>query len=145
MLKHGDAKNNKESRLYTVWINMRQRCNNPNGSGYKDYGGRGIGICSDWDDYSKFKSWALANGYSNDLTIDRADNDGDYCPENCQWITKGDNTIKSKRKFTDGEVIEIRKIIRYGKYSMRKIARAYNVDKVTINKIAHNKTYKEAI
>lgn len=75
---HGDAKHGKWQRLYHVWISMRQRCNNPNDHAFKDYGGRGIQICSEWNDYQNFKKWAISTGYdpeaeSGEMTIDRID------------------------------------------------------------------------
>ncbi|GAH13182.1 unnamed protein product [marine sediment metagenome] len=73
---------------------MRARCYNPKDKGYDIYGGRGIRIEPTWDDYTVFKSWALSNGYQDNLTIDRKDRDKGYYPDNCQWITKSENSAK---------------------------------------------------
>lgn len=81
--KHGEAK----TRLYKIWVGMRKRCYNPNHSSYKNYGGRGISVCDEWSSYNEFKKWAESNGYSDALSIDRINVDGDYEPENCRWST----------------------------------------------------------
>ena len=85
--KHGAYKNRtRRERLYNIYADMKQRCLNPNSAPYKDYGGRGISICEEWvNDYSAFRGWALANGYSPRLSIDRINNDGNYEPANCRW------------------------------------------------------------
>ena len=77
------------SRVFHIWSSMKRRVLNPNTSNYNNYGGRGITICDEWkNDVKSFYDWAISNGYSDELSIDRIDNDGDYCPENCRWTTK---------------------------------------------------------
>lgn len=76
-------------RLMRIYHNMKQRCNNPNNTVFSRYGGRGIRVCDLWEcSYNEFAAWALLNGYRDDLTLDRIDNDGNYCPENCKWVTR---------------------------------------------------------
>lgn len=76
-------------KLYGIRLKMIERCTDPSADRYKDYGGRGISICDEWlKDFDEFADWAKANGYSDGLSIDRIDNDGNYEPSNCRWITK---------------------------------------------------------
>ena len=85
------------SKLHMIWLNMRQRCNNPKCKSYKGWGGRGIKICKEWDDFSVFESWALSRDYLEGLSIERVNNDGNYCPENCKWIPRGDQNKNTRR------------------------------------------------
>lgn len=89
--KHGK----RETRLYMIWTAMSKRCFSPKNKAYHRYGGRGIRICDEWkSDFMSFYNWALTHGYADNLTIDRIDNDGNYEPSNCHWITKSENTKK---------------------------------------------------
>lgn len=91
----------KNKRLYSIYQNMKQRCYDENSITYKNYGKRGIKICDEWlNDYSKFYNWSIENNYQNNLSIDRINNDGDYCPQNCRWATKEEqqNNTRNNRK-----------------------------------------------
>ena len=93
----------RHTRLYNIWDNMKQRCSNPNREDYKRYGERGIVVCSEWQkSFSVFCEWALTHGYDEHLTIDRKNNDGNYCPENCHWIDK----IGQMNNYSRNHVIE---------------------------------------
>lgn len=89
-------------RLHNIYYKMKQRCNNPNSKSYPNYGGRGITYCDEWETTKNFIDWALSNGYNDELTLDRIDPNGNYCPENCRWIT----IQEQQRNRTNNRLIE---------------------------------------
>ena len=94
--KHGDA---RKTKLYHIWHSMRNRCNCIKNKAFRWYGQRGIQVYKEWNNsFIEFKSWAMTNGYKEGLNIDRIDNDGNYEPSNCRWITRSENSIKSNKE-----------------------------------------------
>lgn len=96
---HGQTK----TRLYRIWRGMRGRCQYEKKDNYQNYGGRGIKVCDEWDNsFESFRDWALNNGYTDELTLDRIESDGDYKPSNCRWISlkEQQNNKRSNHLFT---------------------------------------------
>lgn len=87
-----------KTRLYSIWHCMKLRCYNKNRESYKNYGARGIKVCSEWLlDFNNFKNWAYNNGYNDTLTLDRIDNNDDYKPSNCRWVTPKEQQNNTRR------------------------------------------------
>lgn len=157
--KHGDRSLKNTTRLYTIWKNMRSRCCNSNNPKFNRYGGRGIKICDEWyNSYSCFRDWALSNGYLENLTIDRINNDGNYEPSNCRWATtKEQSRNRSTNVFLEhngqifvqkdfakiigidrhtlskkiNEGMSVEEIIKYAQKKQKNIMRVMNNDQTT--------------
>lgn len=90
--EHSTSHGQTDSRINRIWRAMKTRCSNPRTVGYANYGGRGIAVCREWkESFVAFRDWSIANGYADTMEIDRKDNDGNYEPSNCRWVTHKKN------------------------------------------------------
>ena len=90
-IKRSTTHGQSHTRLFSIWQGMKDRCYNSNSAVYKYYGKRGITISDEWkNDFSAFQKWSMEHGYSDDLSIERIDVNGNYDPSNCEWITLKD-------------------------------------------------------
>ena len=133
-ITHGESR----TRIYIIWGNMINRTSNKKNKDYKNYGGRGITVCEEWKDYLTFKKWALENGYSDTLTLDRIDNDKGYYPGNCRWTdeeTQNNNKQQSRKLEYKGEI-----------KSVEQWAKEDNINRGTlVNRLNKGMSIKEAL
>lgn len=129
-----------KEKLYTTYASMKAHCYNEKNNNYKNYGKRGIKICDEWlEDYSNFRSWALSNGYKDELSIDRIDVNGNYEPNNCRWATREEqnnnkrNTIYLTYNGETHNITEWAKIIGIN----RKVISSRYYSKLPIEKILY--------
>jgi len=140
--KHGFTK----IKLYSVWTDMKTRCLNTKRKSYKDWGGRGITICPEWTDklngFIKFRDWSLNNGYTEGLQIHR-ENDGNYEPYNCEWVTNTENARHRRgQKIKNIEMAnEIRELEKIGNHTRKELAEKYGVSQMQISNIINNKKW----
>lgn len=135
--KHGDHK----ERLYNIWSQMKHRCCCADND---RYGGRGISVCNEWQKYSGFKEWAVSSGYANELTIDRIDNDGNYEPGNCRWVTvKENNRNRPCVKLDPESVVEIKNLLFVENKTVASIARQYGLGTTIISNIKHGHKWSD--
>lgn len=99
------------TRLYRIWTNMKTRCYNKRNKNYEQWGKRGIYVCEEWrNNFESFYNWSISNGYGENLSIDRIDNNGPYCPENCRWSTpkeQANNTRRTRLITWNGETLSL--------------------------------------
>ena len=138
LIKHGES----YTKLHKVWSSMKKRCLNLNDKGYQDYGGRGITICDEWLEFIPFRDWAINNGYKEGLQINRINNDGNYEPDNCNWISHKENGRNTRRcKINMGIANEIRDLYKTGNYTQEQLGKKYNLRQGTITKIINKKLW----
>jgi len=139
--KHGG----KGTRLYHIWTQIKQRIFNPKNCNYPNYGGRGITICPEWaNDYIVFRDWALNNGYLENLQINRIENEDNYEPSNCNFVTAKENARNRRgQKIKNIEIAnEIRVLYNTGNYTQKELAIKYGVHQGNISLIINNTIWK---
>ena len=140
MTKHGGNK----TKLYRLWSSIKNRCSNSKSKDYPNYGGRGITVCDEWtESYIIFRDWALSNDYKDNLQINRINNDGNYEPSNCNFITARENTRNRRgQKIKNMEQAnEIRELYKTGNYTQKQIAKKYNLNYKYISSIINNERW----
>ena len=152
MEKNHYVKHNlSKTRLYNIWKLMKQRCYNCKYTQFKDYGGRGIIVCEEWNEsFLSFYSWAMENGYEDNLSIDRIDGNKNYEPNNCRWTTKTmqqNNTRRNKYIEYNGEkhsVSQWAKILGVSRGCLQKrINKGWSFKKITSIPLNINKSHKK--
>lgn len=134
----------KYGGLYSLWITMIRRCYDSNTKGYRWYGGRNITVCEKWkDDFSIFYEWAKDKRRKG-LQIDRIDNNGNYTPENCRFVTRTENIRNSSAtKLNVVEVKKIKVLLKEGELTQREIGKLFNVSEGIIQRIKSRKTWAD--
>ena len=136
--RHGYAR----TKLYIAWAAMIQRVLNPKNTVYKNYGGIGITVCNEWLEFIQFRDWALNNGYTEGLQINRINNNGNYEPSNCDFVTAKENSRNQRTtKLTLEIANEIRDLYKIKQYNKSQLAKMYNVSPQQISFIINNKRW----
>lgn len=152
MLKHGLSR----TRIYRIWKNMRDRCYLLSANEYKNYGGKGIKVCEEWNDKKtgliSFAEWAYSNGYDENLTIDRINVNGDYEPSNCRWLTRQEQNNNTSRNINityNGETHNIKewsKILGVSDKTLTgRIRRGWKLEDVITIPVSPHSRYKKLI
>lgn len=139
-LKHGFSKH----PLFTVWVGMKDRCYNQNHANFKNWGGRGITVCDEWrEDSSAFFQWAINNGYRKGLALDRRDNNGNYEPSNCRFVTQTDNNRNRRNnKLTAMRARHIRILYKCGGRTYQEVADLYGVSRNLVKAVVSGIAWK---
>jgi hypothetical protein len=132
----------KDLRIHYLYSAMKSRCYNKNVKCYHNYGGRGISVCDEWkNDFMSFYTWAIENGYSEDLTLDRIDVNGDYCPENCRWITQIDQCNNTRKSLHISIFRETKTLAQWSRDTRCKVSRTCLYQRYVVN----NMSYEEML
>lgn len=137
------------TRIYRIWAAMISRCENPNNNRYYVYGLKGISVCDEWrNDFMQFYNWAIVNGYSDDLSIDRIDNDKGYCPSNCRWATikvQMNNRSNSRNISYNGTTMTLKQWSEYFGFNYKYFHEVMSKNNWNIEKVLNMPYFKERL
>lgn len=134
------------AKLRARWRNMKRRCSVEKQTGYKYYGGKGINVCKEWEEsFIVFKKWAFENGYRVNLQLDRIDNNGNYSPENCRFVTQKTNLRnRSITKLSFNSAGSIRNLYASGKYTKTGLGKMFGVTRQTVTSVIKNEIWVQS-
>ena len=141
-----------KTRIYRIWVNMKDRCNNISNPSYERYGGKGVIVCEEWrNDFFAFKNWAFQHGYNECLSIDRIDMNGNYEPSNCRWATaqeQADNKTNNIRITIDGKTQDLQQWcneygIKRSTVNTRVLLCGWDYERAITTPVRGHKTYKK--
>jgi len=138
---HGETRAGNRTPLYQAWAALRNRCSNPKNGSYHRYGGRGIKVCKQWDSFIAFRNWAMSSGWKSGLVLDRKNNDGNYKPSNCRWLTlsqSGRNSSLCKLGFNKAKAM--RELNEAG-WSITRLAKLFGVVYATAKDVVINHSW----
>lgn len=143
---HGQSK----TRLYQIWLGLRNRCYQIKNKSYENYGNRGITVCDEWfNSYECFRDWSFSNGYQENLSIDRIDNNGNYEPSNCRWSTpkeQSNNTRRIIKLYYNGEKFSAKQLADHLNINYKKFIYGLHKTNFDIEKsIDYAKCYKKGV
>jgi hypothetical protein len=131
--------------LSSVYRCMKRRCCDPRHRSYPRYGGRGITVCDKWlSSFESFYRWACDHGYRRGLQLDRIDNDGSYCPENCRWVSRAVNMRNNSNTKLDEQRVEVIRILLSDGIAQREIAGRFGISQSAVSNVHTSKTWKIA-
>ena len=137
------------TRIYRIWAAMISRCENPNNNRYYVYGLKGISVCDEWrNNFMNFYNWAINNGYSDDLSIDRIDNDKGYCPSNCRWATRKvqmNNRSNSRNISYNGTTMTLKQWSEYFGFNYKYFHEVMSKNNWDIEKVLNMPYFKERL
>ena len=132
-------------KLFKRWRSMHDRCENVDSRNYKKYGGRGIKVCDEWQEFKPFGEWARANGYDDSLAIDRIDNDGNYEPSNCRWVSLAENNRNRRTVKINMSIAKLMRKLSQAGVQGKELAAMWGIAQGTVSVVLNGHNWLEPV